>query len=156
MLLLGAVGCGGDGEVIDCAIGGSASAQVGGGTDSTGFVVLQSGDPITVSFGPQGLYMVTPSVRVQNMYPGKSGRVGNSNDPRIEFELLQGSTTIGGSARENLGLDVSTLGAERLGVFTPFTPDISTYINQTITIKVTVNDACGRSASDSIDVVAQQ
>ena len=155
MVLAGAA-CNGIAGGVDCDQFGSASAQVGGGSDSVGFVALQSGDPMTVVLGPQGLYMVTPSVRIQNMSPGKAGRVGNSDDPRVAFSLYQGTTNIGGSAREYLGLTQTADGAEVLGVFTPFTVDISTYINQTITVKVEVDDACGRSATGSLDVLVQQ
>jgi len=147
-------GCGGEG--VDCTNTGNPTALVGGGTDSTGFVPLSSGATMTVVLGPQGLYMVTPSVRTENLYPGEAGRVGNGSDPVVEFSLFLGSTNIGGSAREHLGLTPTADGDEKLGVFTPFTPDISTYINQTITVQVDVEDACGRTASDSLDVVAEQ
>lgn len=155
-LTLVSIACTGGPAGVDCDQSGSPSAQVGGGSDSVGFVALQSGDPMTVVLGPQGLYMVTPSVRVQNMAGGQAGRVGDSDDPRVEFQLYQGSTNIGGSAREYLGLTSTADGSEVLGVFTPFTVDISTYINQTITVKVDVVDACGNHATGSLDVVAQQ
>jgi len=148
--------CGGGGEPVDCTPGGTPSAQVGGGSQGTGFIALQSGDPMTVVLGPQGLYMVTPSVRVQNMYPGQAGRTGDGADPIIEFTLELAGDTIGGSAREHMGLTVTADGGERLGVFTPFTPDISNYIDQTITVRVDVEDACGRTASASLDVFAEQ
>jgi hypothetical protein len=151
-LVLGACG---DGETIQCDFTGSASAVVGGGTAQTGFLALQSGAPMEVTLGPQGLYMVTPSVRVQNMYPGESGRTGNANDPEISFEVHMGGSLIGGSAREYLGLTASAGGAERLGVFTPFTADRSQYIGQLVTVSVQVKDACGRSAGGTLDVTAQ-
>ncbi len=159
--LAGLVMCGllaacGGGEPVNCTPMGSPSAQVGGGTGSTGFVVLDPGDPMAVTLGPQGLYMVTPSVRVQNMYPGQAGRIGDDADPVVEFSLELGGDNIGGSARENLGLTVTADGAEVLGVFTPFTPDLYTYINQLITVRVEVEDACGGTASASLDVIAEQ
>ncbi|HTM22055.1 MAG TPA: hypothetical protein VL172_16145 [Kofleriaceae bacterium] len=147
------VGCGG--EAVDCQPG-QAAALVGGGSESTGFVVMSSGDAMTVVLGPQGLYMVTPSVRVQNMYPGEAGRVGNDADPLVEFTLVLDGEVIGGSAREHLGMAEGPDGAERLGVFTPFTPDLSTYIGRTVTVRVEVEDACGQTATAALDVVADQ
>lgn len=149
-------GCSGGGEVVDCAIAEVASVVVGGGTTQTGFLDLSDGADMTIVFGLQGLYMVTPSVRVHGMYPGVSGRTGNGNDPEILIELLLGATIIGGSARANLGLTANVVGDERLGIFTPFTGERVTYLGQTITIRANVSDACGNSASDELYVVPIQ
>jgi len=149
----GCLGGGDDDEVITCDFSGSASALVGGGTLQTGFVNMSDGADMGVVFGPQGLYMVTPSIRVQNMYPGKAGRTGHSNDPQIEIELVMGGDVIGGSARENLGLRTSLDGSEALGIFAPFTVDRGDYIGGTVTLRGSVTDACGRSASDDLQVV---
>jgi len=92
---------------------------------------------------------------VQNMYPGVSGRTGDSNDPTITFELYLNNALIGGSARENLGLTSGPDGDERLGVFTPFTADRSEYLGQVVTVEASVEDACGRKAQGALDVTAQ-
>jgi len=156
-----ATGCGvgggdDDDDVVNCSFSGPASATVGGGSQQVGFVNMSPGDDMVVVLGPQGLYMVTPSVRVNEMWPGKAGRTGNSNDPEILVELYMGGSLIGGSARENLGLRVTAAGAEALGIFAPFTAELNTYLNQTITVRAEVSDACGREASDELDVVAVQ
>ena len=155
-IMVAGCGCGGDGEVVDCTFDEAPSVVVGGGTTQTGFLDLNDGADMTIVLGPQGLYMVTPSVRAFGMYPGVSGRTGNSNDPEILIELLDGSTVIGGSARANLGLTGTVAGDERLGIFTPFTEELSTYLGQTVTIRGEVTDACGRSASDTLDIVPMQ
>jgi len=111
---------------------------------------------MVVEFGPQGLYMLTPSVRVQGMHAGVAGRTGNSNDPLIELEAYLGSELIGGSAREYLGLTQTAVGDERLGIFMPFTAELSTYVGQNVRIHAVVSDACGASASDDLTVLAQQ
>jgi len=151
----GCVG-GGDDEMVTCNFSGPATALVGGGTSQTGFVNLSDGADMTVVLGPQGLYMVTPSIRVQNMYPGKAGRTGNSNDPEVVVELYLGGELIGGSARENIGLRQSVDGDEALGIFAPFTAELTDYLGRTVTVKGTVEDACGRSTSDELDITVVQ
>jgi hypothetical protein len=150
------VACGG--ESTECQPGGSATAQVGGGSESTGFVVLQPGDVMLVVLGPQGLYMVTPSVRVQNLDPGQAGRVGDPADPLIEFTLELDGEVIGGSARQNLGMAEGPDGADALGVFTPFTDidQVPSYLGHTITVRVSVEDAGGQCATGALTVVAEQ
>ncbi len=152
-------GCGSDSEPINCNFTGAASAVVGGGTDSTGFLNLNDGDEMTVSLGPQGAWMVTPSIRVQNMWPGKSGRTGNSNDPEVVTELYLDGNLVGGSAREYLGLTPAVGGgAEALGMFSPFVRELELvdYLGRTVRIRGVVEDACGRRASDELDVVVRQ
>lgn len=152
--ILAMAGCG-SGEDIVCEFSGAATAVVGGGTTQTGFVTLAPEAPMEVTLGPQGLYMLTPSVRVQNMYPGVSGRTGDANDPNITFELYLNNVLIGGSAREHLGLTAGPDGDERLGVFTPFTAERSEYLGQVVSVEVLVEDACGRTAQGGLDVTAQ-
>ena len=155
-----AAGCtsggGDDDDVVNCNFSGPASALVGGGNLQLGFVNMSDGADMTVVLGPQNLYMVTPSIRVQNMYPGQAGRTGNSNDPEVRIELFMGDNLIGGSARENLGLSQSAEGAEALGIFAPFTAALNDYLGSTVIVKGTVEDACGRSASDELQVVTVQ
>ena len=152
----GCVAGGGDDEMVTCDFNGPAWALGGGGTQQTGFVNLSDGAEMTVTLGPQGLNMVTPSIRVQNMYPGKAGRTGNPNDPTVLVELFINGQAVGGSARENLGLRVSADGADALGIFAPFTIDLDEYLGKMVTVRGTVEDACGRSASDELEILAIQ
>ena len=157
LALTGCFGGGGDDdEPVDCNFSGPASAQVGGGTSQTGVVNMSDGADMIVVLGPQGLYMVTPSIQVQNMYPGQAGRTGHSNDPEVLVELYMDGALVGGSARENLGLRQTAGGAEALGIFAPFTIDLGDYLGKTVTVRGTVKDACGRSASDDLQIMAVQ
>ena len=152
-LALVALGCGG--EAVDCTFTEAASVVLGGGTVQTGFLALNDNDVMTVVLGPQGLYMVTPSVRVRGMYPGVAGR-RDGNDPLIEIKAYLNDVEIGSSAREHLGLTQTANGDEGLGIFMPFTVVQADYLNQSVLLRGTVSDACGRSANDELTIVVVQ
>jgi len=163
-------GCGvggttpGDGDGADAAVShvdcstvtGSPSVQVGGGTAQTGFVDLQDGAEMVGVLGPQGLYMVTPSIRAHGVFPGEDGRAGNPDDPVVLVETFQSDSLVGGSASEHLGLTQTANGLERYGIFVPFTGDLSEFVGETVTLKATVTDACGNNAVDELNIVVQQ
>lgn len=153
----GGGGGGPDAMPIDCDLGGQAARVVaGGGTLQTGFLELPDGTDMEVTLGPQGLYMVTPAIRTEGIYPGKSGSVGSPNDPEVKIEIFRGGAQIGGSAAGRIGLTPSANGAVLLQIFSPFTSDLGDYDGQLVEIRATVSDACGNSASDTIEVVARQ
>lgn len=156
VLILCSAGCGVVGGECDptCNFSGAPTALLGGGTSQTGFVNLSDGDEMTVTLGPQGLYMVTPSVRVQNMDTGQSGQ-RTSCEPEVLIEIIKDGSVIGGSAREHIGLTKTANGGEALGVFTPFTAETD-YLGMVVTLRAQVSDACGNSATDELDVRAVQ
>lgn len=151
-------GCGEDGGSTppDCsALTGSASLVVGGGTTQTGFLSLTDGDDMTAILGPQGLWMVTPAIRAQNVWPGDPGSNSGEYDPLLSLEAYVGGTKIGASANDKLGLTETAMGYERLSLWLPFDMAASAYAGMTITIEGTVTDACGRTANDSLAVVVR-
>ena len=146
----------GPAEMVDCTAGETASLLLGGGTAQTGFVNLDDGDEMTGVLGPQGLYMVTPSVRSRGVYPGSAGRVGNGNDPLILIEVFRGSDLVGGSAHEHMGMTPTPDGFERLGIFVPFEGNLSDYVGSLVTLRATLTDACDRELTDELDVIVRQ
>ena len=153
LLALVAVGCGG--EAVDCTFTEAASVVLGGGTTQTGFLALNDGDDMTVVLGPQGLWMVTPSVRARGMYPGVAGR-RDGNDPLIEIKAYLNDVEIGSSAREHLGLTQTANGDEGLGIFMPFTALQVEYLGMSVLLRGTVSDACARSANDELTIAVVQ
>jgi len=155
---IGLPGCGGgsgdDGDGVSCDPAGTPALVIGGGAAQTGFVVLATGDPMPVVLGPQGLYMVTPSIRAQGLAPGQSGRTNDDRDPLVALEAKTGDTLIGASLREHLGLTVTADGAERLGIFLPFNADPPAYLNKRVQLTATVTDACGRTATGALEITA--
>ncbi len=149
-------GPGADATAIDCQFSESASVTVGGGTEQAGFVEMTDGGEMTMVLGPQGLYMVTPSIRASGFYPGTAGRAGHPDDPQILIEIFLSGSLVGGSAEEHLGLTQTTAGDERLGIFTPFTGDVGQYVEQMVTLRASVSDACGSSSSDELSIVVRQ
>ena len=137
-------------------ISGTPTLLLGGGTQQTGFIDLQDGADMVALLGPQGLFMVTPSVRAHAVHPGKSGRTGNDEDPKIEIQLISGSTAVGGSGINHMGLTETLEGDERLGIWTPFEGDVTSHVGQMITLRGTITDACGRTATDELEVVVRQ
>ena len=145
-----------DATVLSCEFSQNPEVNIGGGSELAGYVPLDVGDDMVGWVGPQGLFMVTPSVRTNGLYPGVNGRAQNHpDDPEVTFETFKGPELIGGSARERLGLTPTAYGDERLAVFVPFWEEISedVYVNQAVTLIVTVNDACGRQGSTQLDII---
>lgn len=152
-IVTAAAACSGEGgEPVDCSAAGPASAELGGGTQGTGFIPLSDGSAMTLVLGPQGLYMVTPSVRVRGMYPGVAGRLNHDSDPEIVIEARLDGALIGGSAREHIGMVEVGDAAETTGVFVPFDVDRAEYLGELVTLELEVSDACGRSATDALAV----
>ena len=120
----------------------------------SGFGNLADGDPMTVVLGPQGLNMMTPSIRARGVSPGKSGRTGGASDPLVSLEAFEGGSLIGASARSRLGLTVGAEGAERLGIFLPFNVDPPRFLNKRVRIRGSIEDACGRTATSELEVMA--
>jgi len=144
-------------SMVECgSVTGTPSLEVGGGTMQTGYVMLSDGADMLGVLGPQGLYMVTPSVRAQGVYAGQDGRAGHPDDPLVIVELYLEGSLVGGSAQENLGLTTNTDGMERLGIFVPFTGDLSDLVGKTVSLQATVTDACDNSATDELQVVLKQ
>ena len=144
-------------SMVECStVTGTPSVQVGGGSSQTGFVDLPDGAEMVGVLGPQGLYMVTPSIRAHGVYPGEDGRAGHPDDPVVLVETFEGSTLVGGSASEHLGLTNTAAGYERYGIFVPFTGDLSEYVGKTVTLKATVTDACDNTATDELQILVQQ
>ena len=144
-----------DAMPIDCTFTENASVVAGGGTLQTGFLALADGAEMDVTLGPQGLYMVTPAIRVNGLYPGRSGSVGDASDPMVVIELYKDSAQVGGSAEARIGLTPGANGAELLQIFSPFTAELATYDGQLVTIQATVSDACDRTATDTLEVRAR-
>jgi hypothetical protein len=153
---VGACGGGDGGPEPDCTPGTAPALVLGGGTVQTGFLALADGDEMIVVLGPQGLNMVTPAVRTAGLFPGVSGSVNGDADPLIEIRATLDSTQIGTTASEHLGLTETPEGDERLGVWLPFDPPLATYLGRIVTLDGEVTDACGRSATDTLDVVVRQ
>jgi len=147
---------GADATAIDCTLSEAASVTVGGGTEQTGYVEMADGGEMTAVLGPQGLYMVTPSIRTHGLYPGNAGRAGHADDPEVQIEIMLTGSLVGGSATEHLGLTPTASGDERLGIFTPFTGDISQYVGQNVTLRASVSDACGNDSSDELRIIVRQ
>ncbi len=154
---------GADASTVDCQFSEAVSVTLGGGTQQAGFVDMVDGGEMTVVLGPQGLYMVTPSVRTQGFYTGAAGRAGHPDDPEILIEIFLSGSLIGGSASEHLGLTQTAAGDERLGIFTPFADDPDTaaddfdqYVGQTVMLRATVSDACDNSSSDELSIIVRQ
>jgi hypothetical protein len=146
-----------DAMPVDCDLGAQTAAVVaGGGTLQTGFLELPDGADMEATLGPQGLYMVTPAIRTQGIYPGKSGSVGDPNDPMVKISILKGSEEIGGSAASRIGMSPSADGAVLLQIFSPFTVAPTEYDGLLVTIEATVSDACGHTVVDSLQVVPRQ
>jgi hypothetical protein len=144
-----------DAAPIDCTFTTEASVIAGGGTLQTGFLALADGADMDVTLGPQGLYMVTPAIRASGIYPGRSGSVGADSDPLVVIALYKDGVQIGGSAAARIGLTPGPSGAELLQIFSPFTAELATYDGQLVTIQARVDDACGRSATDTLEVRAR-
>ena len=148
---------GSSGQQIDCQFSDAATLLVGGGTQQTGFIELQDGSEMLAALGPQGLFMVTPSVRAHAVHPGKGGRTGNTEDPKIEIQLIAaGGAVVGGSGSNHMGLTQTLEGVERLGVWAPFEGDVAAHVGNTITVRGSITDACGRTAVDELDVIVRQ
>ena len=147
---------GADAAVLDCQFSVAPSVTLGGGSEQTGFVDMADGGEMSIVLGPQGLYMVTPSIRTLGLYPGTAGRVGHADDPQILIEIISSSIVVGGSAEENLGLTQTASGSERLGIFTPFAENAAQYVDQSVTLRATVSDACGKSSSDELGIIVRQ
>ena len=142
---------------VQCGtVTGTPDLELGGGNPQTGFVELSAGSDMLGVLGPQGLYMVTPSVRAMGVYPGEDGRAGHPDDPMVIIETYLDGVLVGGSAEENLGLTVNVAGMERLGIYVPFDGDLSEFVGKTVTLRATIEDACGNSASDELQVVVRQ
>lgn len=159
---VGDVGGGGGGGNVDATppvdcdrFTEAASVTLGGGADQTGFVALTDGADMAVVLGPQGLYMVTPSIRVTELHPGTGGSLGKPNDPMVVVDIMLAAAQIGGSAQERIGMKQTASGAELLGIFSPFTGAREEYDGELVTLRVTVTDACSRVASDELQVVAR-
>lgn len=146
----------GDPNPLVCDFEGPAQVVLGGGTQQTGFLTLQDGADMTGSLGPQGLYMITPSVRAKNVYPGKGGSVGDARDPEIVVEAYLGQDLVGGSAQARMGLTMTPDGGERLGIWVPFNGRLDEYVGKTVVLMTTVADACGQTVTDELEVVIRQ
>lgn len=143
------------GGVDCCSLSGMASLTIGGGTTETGFVELAEGAEMTVILSPSGLWMLLPSIRAHNVWPGTAGSNSAIDDPRIELTLHHGGDRIGGSPKDRLGLTATADGLERIGIWTPFGEEPTSLADMTVTIRGTISDACGRTATDSLDVVVR-
>jgi len=144
-----------DATPVDCSFSEGAQVIAGGGTLQTGFLALNDGADMDVTLGPQGLYMLTPAIRTHGLYPGHSGSVGHDDDPMVVISIYKDAVQIGGSAEARIGLTPGPNGAELLQIFSPFTVDLSTYDGQQVEIRARVDDACNRSATDSLMVRAR-
>ncbi len=128
---------------------------MGGGTDQTGFVTIVEGADMAVTIGPQGLYMVTPSLRTTGLYPGTGGSRGQPHDPMVVVDIYLGELQIGGSAQERVGMNTTATGAELLGIFSPFSGNRDQYDGMLVTLRATVEDACGRTGTAELSVIAR-
>ncbi len=146
----------------DCdSLSGTPTVTIGAGISTTGFVAADDGDDMFGQVGPQGLFMVTPSICVDNMWPGQAGRAGNNpNDPEVVYQtfLVSDNSEIGGSATERLGLTPKTGCDELLATFVPFFDNIEStvYMNEEVKLRVTVKDACGQTTTDELTIIVTQ
>lgn len=162
------VACGGGGECfldagLPCSVCESvtepAALQLGGYDDAqAGFVALGDGDSMALVLGPGGGYFLWVSIRAWGMYPGETGRGGDAEDPKIGVEALWQGSLVGYSFATHLGLTVTDAGAERLGIFVIIDPSSSPlgFIDQLVTLRGEITDACGNTATDELDVVVVQ
>jgi hypothetical protein len=144
--------CGQSGEAIVCDAVGPVVVDIGGGTEQTGFVPMADGAPMALVLGPQGLYMVTPSLRVRGVYPGVAGRRRDPADPEIAIEAALDGAVIGASAVEHIGLVVTADGAEAAALYVPFSVDRSEYLEEVVTLHADVSDACGAHGEGQLEV----
>jgi hypothetical protein len=168
-ILLTHPGCGGDDAGPDCSDLGVAPALTLGGTTLTqdAYVAIDDGDILKVIITGAGLFALPPSLRMQGLWPGEADRAGHADDPIVAIRAHVGSTYVGGtdvSTADGTTLDVAPNygftpiadGSELVAVPVIFLDGIEPldYLNETVTLTATVTDACQRSASDELDVVA--
>ena len=168
VVLAGLCGCGEDDDP-DCeALSDEPPTLVLGGTTSglDAFVTLEDGDDLEVIINPKGLYTLPPSLRIGALYPGQSGRVEDDRDPEVAIRAYRGEEYVGGTdvsvedgtalpAPPHYGFAATAGGGELIAVPVVFLDglDVLSYLNQRVTLRATVTDACGRSARDQLDVV---
>ncbi len=157
--MLTSAGCDDDScEELDEA----ATLEIGGGSLQSGFVPLEDGAEMVITFGPAGAYMVIASLRVSGIDPGKSGRLASELDPLVDIEALLDTTPIGalgvcGTGPEYRGMQTTEDGAELLGVWVGFpTAQLDDLVGQTLTLRAEGTDVCGRHASDQLTVLLVQ
>jgi hypothetical protein len=72
------------------------------------------------------------------MYPGVSGRLGDSEDPLNVIEVSLDRELIGGGPRERRGLNVGVDSSELFGIIVPFAldwDDVSALDGQRVTLR---------------------
>ena len=168
LALLAQPGCGDDAGP-DCSDLGVAPALTIGGTtlDQSAYVAIDDGAILKVIITSAGLFALPPSLRVQGLWPGEAARTGDAADPVVAIRAHVGDSYVGGTdvstedgtamaEAPHYGFTASASGDELVAVPVIFIDGIEPldYLNQTVTLTATVTDACQRSASDELDVIA--
>lgn len=138
-----------DEEPLACRNEEAGQAELGVGDLNTGFLPLEDGDPLFVSFGPQGMHMVVVSLRVTAMERSSGG--GQAS--RVEIALWQDGEIVGGTSNAMLPSAESGEVVDYLGLRAIFTvAEIEGVGNRAATVEGTAVDGCGRELSASMDV----
>jgi len=129
-----------------------ADATLGTGDKVKGFKPLNDGDDLMVALGPQGLYMITPSLKLKHF---EMPVIGTSNT-RVSVTVRRQGTLLG-------GIEVSTPPDKLdepdtiafLGVQMPFTTEeTSAYLGSPMMTDVAMSlvDGCGRRITSTRSV----
>lgn len=149
--VLGAGGCRppDDVEPSACRNPEPGAATLGTGDMEAGFVPLEAGDPLMISFGPQGMHMVVVSIRVTDI---ETARAGGSAG-RVEVALRQDDVVVGGTSAQIAPSEVDGDVVDYLGLRAIFTvAEIEEVGDRSATLEGTVVDGCDRVLAASTDV----
>ncbi len=133
-----------DVEPLPCRNLEPGMAELGKGDLSTGFTELSDGDDVHVVFGPQGMHMLTLSLRVWDMEPSQAGGVGN----RVSVGIRHEGVVVGGVSNDMEPSAQQDEITEFLGIRSVFTAaEVDVLDEEMANIEVIVSDGCGRELS---------
>lgn len=142
-LALAALGCepAPDVEPLPCRIAEAGVSTLGEGDLSTGYLELDDGQDLAVSFGPQGMHMVFVSARISNMEPAQAGGIGN----RVSVAIRLQGEVVGGTVAD-MKPSVTDGGiSDFLGIRAIITAaEVEDLDGQVTDVEVIVRDGCGR------------
>lgn len=141
LLLLAACEPPPDVEPLACLNDVPGEAVLGEGDLTTGWTPLEDGDPIQISFGPQGMHMIVVAVAVTDLEePGAGG-----DGTQIRVAMDWAGDIVGGTVST---MQPSTLDGARqefLGIRAVITEaEVDVLADELIDVAATVVDGCGR------------
>lgn len=114
------------------------------------YAALSDGDALSVYLGPQGGYMVYVSYRASGIRPGDPSDPSDPTNPRAMVRLLGDDGQLLGAVTRRIGLETLPGGlAEGIGTIVVFNPSLAPelYLNQAVSMELTITDNDGRVAS---------